>query len=69
MAGSTLALTAGCVNVDGGAVELSWRVRPIDGMEDINDWGDCARGSDTLETVSLCARACTVVSDGRGLRR
>jgi hypothetical protein len=63
LSGAALAL-GGCVRVDGGAVELSWTVRPIDGMTDLDDWADCARGTDTLAEVALCARACTIVSDG-----
>jgi hypothetical protein len=56
---------AACVPVDGGAVELAWSVRDSSGRS-----ASCARSStspaftDDLATVSLCARACTVIADG-----
>lgn len=51
---------AGCIQVDGGAVELSWTVRRADRQEDV----ECARGTDIMKDVWLCARACTVIKDG-----
>ncbi len=60
--GAVLAsLIAGCVEVNGGAVELAWTVRPADGREDV----ECARDTDIIEEVWLCARACTVIVDGQ----
>jgi hypothetical protein len=57
MSGSTL---AGCVNVDGGAVELSWALRTANGKDNV----ECTRAGDVIADVALCARACTVISDG-----
>jgi hypothetical protein len=55
---------AGCVPVDGGAVELSWTVRSL------GDPYGCVREVagrvvDRIGDISLCARACTVIVDGQ----
>ena len=61
---------AGCVPVDGGAVELSWTVRTSNG-EPIRASSGCTRTlgedgvDDVLGEISLCARACTVILDGQ----
>ena len=44
---------AGCVAVDGGAVELSWDIRQADGMA-LDDACDASR----IAQVGLCARRC-----------
>ena len=41
-------------------MELSWTVRQIDGKKDV----DCARGTDVIQDVQICTRACTVVVEG-----
>lgn len=41
-------------------MELSWTVRRADGTEAIA----CARGTDVITEVALCARACAVIGDG-----
>jgi hypothetical protein len=48
----------GCVQIDGGAVELSWDIRQADGMA-----LDGACDASRIAQVGLCARAC---EDGAG---
>ena len=55
---------AGCVPVDGGAVELSWTVRSLgDPYGCVREEG--GRVVDRIGDISLCARACTVIVDGQ----
>jgi len=43
--------TAGCVGINGGAVELAWSVRTVDALP-----ADC--DMQHLATISLCVQAC-----------
>jgi hypothetical protein len=61
MATLTGLVLAGCVTVNGGAVELSWTVRTSDGKQAACQNDD---GSDPIGDIWLCAKACTVISNG-----
>jgi hypothetical protein len=51
-------MLAGCVDVNGGAVELSWAIRTRDGIV-----SGCGPQDANLATVSLCARTVTTASE------
>lgn len=55
---------AGCVPVDGGAVELSWTVRTSKGQPARCDRRD-EGFNEVLGDVGLCVRPCTVIRDGQ----
>jgi hypothetical protein len=50
----TCALGA-CVDVNGGAVELSWSIRTVEGTQ-----SDCGSDNANIGSVSLCVRSCDV---------
>jgi hypothetical protein len=52
--GLTLAQASGCVDVQGGAVELSWDIRRLDG----ESLASPVCETSGIDTVGLCVRTC-----------
>jgi hypothetical protein len=53
---SVLSILVGCVEVSGGAVELSWTIRDIEGKA-------CSCGESAIESVELLATPCDELAE------